>query len=448
MTDDASIVQELRTEIAAGLQARIEVLTDAVCSAIFGHIAPYLALAGPGRIESFHAAVRQGLVAYCATIAEQRPLSEAELAHFRRIGAERARQDFPLDAVVDAVDVALAACWRFIRDALHDIEDGHVAADLAVDLALETFAGAKVVVDALTTGHTVETQRGTYGRVRAVAGFVARLLDGWWADEYEADRLARGLGVDPGRSCLLLLVTFSDAYTAGDLEMAARELGAVVRDALVGATRLEPTPHVPVVVPTPPGPPAPAVLEAVSTVAQARRGLLVLVPDASCPQADLPRLYRQQADEIVCARAARPDAPVVFGVESHAYRVLRTIPLTTRVDFVRAVLGPILDLAPSKAAETLDTLETHFFGRARPDETGTDPRGSRHSFRYRLERSQVLLGVNLRHGPDRFRVELALALRRLAQEEVALLDGTDRDGEDEEDEEDEGSRPRRRGRRS
>lgn len=418
---DTPATQQLRTALAAALGRRMEELVDAVTSAVFAEVNPYTQLGRPATLKAFRADVRGSLASYIRTIADGSGPTEDELERFRQIGAARARQRLTAEDVADALEAGMAACWHYVRAAALECHDQRVATQVIADLAVEAFAILKDVAAALATGHAGERGRGTYNQARAISELVSRLVDGTWSDERDLQRAARGLGVDIASRWTLLLLTRLDARDGSDLDRQAADLGEALPQAFVGATRAVPTPHLVVLVPGEDEHPAPAVLEAAAAVA-AEHDLLIVVPEVAWVWTALPHVYRRQADSIVCARAVARGSGVVRDADCGMYRLLRELPMSMRVDFVRSVLGPVLQLPAGKSTEALATLDAYFRGRGRLDETAADLQLHRNSFRYRLERAQTILGVNFRNGLDRLRVELALALRRLDREEALLLE--------------------------
>ena len=418
---DTPATQQLRVTLADALERRIDELVDAVCSAVFAEVNPYTQLGRPATAKSFRADVRGSLDTYIRTIADGSGLTEDDLERFRELGAERARQGLAAEDVTDAFEAGMTACWHYVRAAALEVHDQRLATEVVADLAVEAFAALNDVAAALAEGHAAERGRGTYNQARAGGEFVARLIDGTWSDERDLHRAARSLGADIDRQWTLLVLTRLDARDGSDLDRQAAELGQVLPQVFVGSTRAVPTPHVAVLVPGEDEQPAPEVLEAAAAVA-AEHDLLIVVPEATWAWTALPHVYRRQSDSVVCARAVARGPGVVRDGDCGLYRLLRELPMSSRVDFVRSVLGPVLDLPAGKSTEALATLDAYFRGRGRLDETAADLQLHRNSFRYRLERAQTILGVNFRSGLDRLRVELALALRRLDREEAVLLE--------------------------
>ena len=439
---DTAVIEEFRSRLAADLNRRTEEMVDAVSSAVFSRISPYQQLARPGAVEAFRADLRAQVGILVGIVAERRPLRPLELDRFRRIGAERARQGLPLDAVQDALEAGLATCWRFVREALLHAPDPRAATALAADLAVESYTGLKEATLALATGHASQQGRGTYQWVQATAEFVGRVVDGVWNDERDAHRAAEALGVELHGSWLLLLVTDArnpaadaddaaeyaaedDSEDAGAVRMArlASELADAVPQALVGPVRLLPMAHLPVLLPVEAGQEDVTALATAADLVVAA-DMLLTVSDPVSRWAALPVVYRLEAEAIPCARAAAAAVPGILRAdECHLFRLLREVPRGARTEYVRRVLGPLLALSPAKTAEVFATLEAYFRGRQRLDESAADLQLHRNSYRYRLERAQTLLGVNFHHGRDRLRVEAALALRRLDLEEALVAAG-------------------------
>lgn len=418
------VTDPLRTDVARHLQDRIEEMVDALSSAVFARVAPFQRLAGPGQVDGFRADLRRTCAAYIGTVADRRALTRAELDDLRRIGENRARQGIDADAVSDGHEVAMATLWSFVRDGLGEADDVRTATATMSELAMEGYRTLKAAVTALTTGHAAERARGTYLRTRATAELVAKLLDGAGEDPRDLDRAAREMGIElsPDWAVILLAHAERDPGAADpDLESVAQALAEALPDSLVGGPRPHPVLHVPILVP---GQAGTATLDMPEPVRRlvVSAGALLLVGEEAHPAAALPTEYRRLADEIVCARAAVHGSAVVPGRDSHVYAALRAIPLATRLEFVRTVLGPVLDLAPAKRREALTTLDAYFRAAGRLDDAAGALGLHRNSFRYRLDRVESLLHASFRRGGDRFRIEVALALRALGEEEAALLD--------------------------
>ena len=424
---DTAVTEQLRSHLAAELDRRTKELVDAVSSAVFSRIPPYQQLARPGTVDAFRADIRALLGFAVGAIAERRPLRPLDLDRLRRIGAERARQGLPLDAVVDALEVGTATCWRVVREELVRARDQRAATALAADLAMETHQGLKVASAALATGHASEEGKGTHQRARIAAEFVVRTVDGTWADGRDAHRAAEELGVELPGSWLVLLVTrphgrAGDADdedgTAAVLRVTA-DIAGDVPEALVGPVRTVPVLHAPILLPVR-GDQGDALAVDAAAEAASGGGLLLMASDPVSMWRALPVAYRAEVDAIPCARAAAVAPGVLRAEECHLFRLLRTVPLGARAEYVHRVLGPVLELSPAKTTEALATLEAFFRGRGRLDESAADLRMHRNSYRYRFERAQSLLGLNFHNGRDRLRVEVALALRRLDDEETFL----------------------------
>src|SRR5687767_1257125 len=358
---DITPTQHLRSSVASRLTERIDELVDAVCSAVFAEVGPYQQLALPGTVKPFRADVRGSLDAYVRTVADGSPLGAEDVERLRRVGAERARQGIAADAVTDALEVGMRVCWHAIRGAVLAGGEPRVAAEALADLAGEAFGVLKVATDAVVAGHADEAGRSSYTRARARAELVARLVDGTWSDERELRRAARGFGVELDRRWVLLVLTPASQQQAADLELQVAEaLAAVPRTtALVGTPRAVPTPHVPVLLPTADEALPAETVDAVADAA-AERDLLVLVPRVAWVWTALPHAYRNHVDAIVCARAATRNGGAVTETECSVYRLLRSLPLSQRVEYVRSVLGPVLELPPTKSREALATLDAYF----------------------------------------------------------------------------------------
>lgn len=255
----------------------------------------------------------------------------------------------------------------------------------------------------------------------ATAEIVGWLIDGTWSNESHLERSVRNLGID--LNCRWTLVLLTPVGAGSDLDFEVHALGLVAREPfrhfLVGRARAMPTRHIPIVAPAPKENGWADRLFEVALGLSAEDGLLLLPSDRLCEWRDLPGVYSAQVDSIPCARACTDrSGAVVTPADFPVYRMLHALPAATRREFVRSVLGPIFEMSPTKSEQALLTLEAYFRRRGRIEEIAADLDLHRNTFHYRLTRVQDVLGADIRGGVDRLRVELAVMLRRLHEEET------------------------------
>jgi hypothetical protein len=414
-----------RSELAARLEARTEEMVDSISSMLFARLHAFEQLGHADQVDAFRAGLRRLAQGFIRFVADGTRLTEAELAAFNLTGTQRARQGLSMRAVDDSIDIAMEVLWRFVRDAVEVAGVPAIAARVVAELAMETPPFTGELRDALRAGYTAEREEGDLGRAHAIADLVSTLVDGKWDSRSQIERTARSLGVEVAEPMGVMVVACTDPLGTDDHEAAARQVAARIPLALVGRTRTKFQHHVVVLVPG-------ADIGSLRSHAKASPvadHLTVLIDETLRDWSDIPESVAALLAEIPSALTLAPMSSVVTTRDTELLRLLRAVPLEARVDFMRRVLGPILDLPPGKASDALATMHGYFRGRTagRVDETAADLQLHRNSFRYRLERTQALLGVNFRDASDRLKVEVALWLHELGRQELALF-RAERDG--------------------
>lgn len=414
-----------RSELAARLEARTEEMVDSISSVLFGRLHAFEQLGHSDQVDTFRAGLRRLAQGFIRFVADGTRLTEAELEAFNLTGTQRARQGMSMRTVDDSIDVAMEVLWRFVRDAVEVAAVPAVAARAVAELAMEAPSFIGEVRDALHAGYTAEREDGDLGRAHAIADLVGMLVDGKWDGRSQVERMARSLGVAVSEPVGIMVIASTQPLRPEDHEAAARQVAARIPLALVGRTRTAVVHHVVVLVP---GADTGALRSHANASPVADR-LTVLIDETLRDWSDIPAAVGALLAEIPSALTLASASSVVTTRDTELLRLLRSVPLEARVDFMRRVLGPILDLPPGKASDALATMHGYFRGRTagRVDETAADLQLHRNSFRYRLERTQALLGVSFRDASDRLKVEVALWLHELGRQELALF-RADRNG--------------------
>lgn len=409
-----------RSDLASRLEARTEEMVNAISSALFAELGSYERLGHIGEVEKFRAGIRRTIEAFAAFVAEGTPFTDADLASFHLTGAERARQGHPYRAVVDSVDITMEAIWRFVRECVEDPALPALAAQAVADVARDAPAFVAEMRESLIKGYTGEQEHGELGRAQAIADIVGVLVAGHWQERRDILRPARAVGAELYEPLTLIAVVPVTRRALIDLDDTARAVAAALPRAVAGRTRNTAVPHAVVFVPRVDPPVVRNALLGLSDI----RNVLLLVDEDTHEFVDIPAAVARLEEDIPSALSVAPDSLVVTTAQTAVMRLLRHVPIETRVDFVRGVLGPLLELPGNKANDALATLAAYFRGRAgsRLDETAANLQLHRNSFRYRLDRIQTLLGVSFRNAADRFRVEVAVTLHELARRELVLAD--------------------------
>lgn len=403
------------------LSERLSDLVDVMYRAVQDELPVYRRPAAD--VEEFRSGVRRTAALLLRVLEEHRPLQAEELVTVHVIGAQRARQGIPADCVVEGVRVSLRVGWEFLMGIVRELPLSDVALQAVSRMSLEVFDFVHAALSALETGYATEHEQRLTGQVRAQAAFVDRLLEGHWDDERAIRSQATMLGHDLGHRCGMLFVLPAAGQHTEALRSAAAAVATATPGAIEGPMRTLPTLHVVLLCAAPRPAAWAASLDVVDEVAVRER--LVVVPADPVPHAHtLVHVYRRAQRYLTLAHLAGTGPGIVTVKDLRLYAVLAGVPLADRVDFVRDVLGPVLDLLPHKAKELLETLEAVYRRRGRIAEAAADLHLHQNSVRYRLSRIEALTGLSLDVPAERMHLELAMRLRWVATAELGALDDT------------------------
>ncbi|MBW3669000.1 MAG: helix-turn-helix domain-containing protein [Actinobacteria bacterium] len=411
-----ALVHRVASTVRTGLPELVERLCESVEQALPEELRHVV------EKDDLHNTLRRISDLFVRVVEERRSLRSEELVTVHVIGAQRARQGVPVDAVIDGMRVALRTVWEAVLRAASDFEPA-VALDLVSQLSLAHMEFMHTVLDALETGYATEREQRLSGQVRAQATFVDRLLEGHWDDETRIRSRGSALGYDLGKLCGLLMAMPTGGRDTEAVRSGAAKLAARVPGAFEGPLRTLPCLHVIVVLPVASPTAWTDALETVAEVARHER-LLVVPVDPTPLVSSLAHLYRRAQRYLRLAHSAGSGPGIVTVRDLRLYAVLARIPLNDRVDFVRDLLGPVLDLPEHKATELLDTLDAVYRRRGRIVEAAADLHLHHNSVRYRLNRIEHLTGLSLDVPAERLHLELAMRLRWVAKAELAWFDDT------------------------
>ena len=409
-----------RSELASRLEARTEDMVNAISSALFAELGSFERLGHVGEVGKLRASIRRTIEAFADFVADGARFTDADMASFHLIGAERAREGHPYRAVVDSVDVTMEVIWRYVRECVDDPALPALAAQTVADVAREAPAFVADMRESLVNGYTAEREHGELGRAQAVADVVGLLVQGTWQERREILRPARAVGAELYEPLTVVVVVPVTRRALIELDETARTVAAALPRAAAGRSRGTAVPHAVVLVPRV----DPATVRDTLRATTGFRNVLLLVDEQPHDFVDIPQAVALLEEDIPSAFSVAADSMVVSTSDTAVMRLLRHVPIEARVDFVRSVLGPVLALPGNKPNDALATLRAYFRGRAgsRLDETAANLQLHRNSFRYRLERIQALLGVSFRNAADRLRVEVAITLHELSRRELVLAD--------------------------
>ena len=412
-------VHGLFAAVADRLARELRSLADAMAAAVLADVPAY-GWESDGEADDFRTGLRRTAALYIRTLQDRRPLRDDERVALHVIGAQRARQAVPTETLIAGIRTGLQACWGYVVRVAGDL-DIQASPDAMGALAAHHFGFAEAVLDALREGYRTEVEQRLTGRVQAQAAFIDRLLEGHWDDEGQARSHARALGHDLGSACGMLLMLPAAAQDGEQLRAGAAAIVGRVQDAFEGPLRTLPVPHVLALLPVRSERHWTDVLDTVDDIAVSER-VAVVPTEPIAPPTSLPAVYRHAKRYLSLVDAEGRGPGVVTVTELRLCSMLAGIPMSDRVEFVRDMLGGILDLPEHKGRELLDTLEALYRRKGRIADVAVELHLHQNSVRYRLGRIEELTGLSLDVPADRMHLELAMRLRKVATAELATLD--------------------------
>lgn len=416
---EAYEVDTLIAAVVGRLSLRLRELTDLMTESVLRRVPAYAA-ARQGEPDNLRSSLRRLTGLLLRAFEERRRLYDEELVSLHVIAAQCARSALPLDAVTAATRVALQTAWAHVLDEVNDVGSGPVVEAVGV-LSSVLFDFGQDATAALAEGYRTEAEQRTTGRLRAQATFIERVLEGRWDDDVEIRSQAHALGHELAPHCGLAVVLPGAGQDVEALRGGVARLVDRLGRAVEGPLRTAPTAHIVVLASFP----APQdwwnLVQRAADVIEAEH-LLVVPTEPVAVVLDLATSYRRLCRYLPLAHGVVPGAGVAGAKELRLQAVLKGIAVQERVEFVREVLGPVLDLPRHKATELLDTLACLYRRKGRVADVAADLHLHQNSIRYRLNRIEELTGLSLDVPGDRLHLELAMRLRTLALEDLSRLD--------------------------
>ncbi len=365
----------------------------------------------PPRPEAIARACAAGLDLFLATAREARPATQRELREVAQLGILQARGSQSVEPVLAAYRIAARVAWDAILRAWRGQPEA--TPEAMVVTANYVFSALDQVAAEVTRTylHAREQHltRGTRARTRLFHALISDTFDSELALQKQA--LGVNLPIAGGYVAVVCKVDRGDealGEVAGQLDLPPRALfhatdpGTLVvlwpAEAAAAATAAE------VVV---------GELQEALDVhlggtgrVRVRAGVGSFHPGLR----GVSRSYLEALQAVEAGRKIRPEAAVVHHDEAAPFLVLAQNPLTAE-RYVEHVLGPLL--AEERGRDMLlQTLEA-YLARASVKEAAGDLHLHRHTVLYRLGKIRELLGGDLDAPASRFRLQLALDLRRL-----------------------------------
>jgi sugar diacid utilization regulator len=364
----------------------------------------------PPRPEAIARACAAGLDLFLATAREARPATQRELREVAQLGILQARGSQSVEPVLNAYRIAARVAWDAIMRAWRD--HPQATPEAMVVTANYVFSALDQVAAEVTRTylHAREQHltRGTRARTRLFHALISDTFDSELALQKQA--LGVNLPIAGGYVAVVCKVDRGDdalGEVAGQLDLPPRALAHATDPGTLVILW--------------PAESAAAAVAAPDVVAQLQEALDVRAGAGKVRVRGgvgafhpglrgVSRSYLEALQAVEAGRKIRPEAAVVHHDEAAPFLVLAQNPLTAE-RYVEHVLGPLL--ADERGREMLlQTLEA-YLARGSVKDAAADLHLHRHTVLYRLAKIRELLGSDPDAPATRFRLQLALDLRRL-----------------------------------
>ncbi len=373
----------------------------------------------PPQPSAIAKACEAGLDLFLATAREARPATPEELRRVAQLGILQARSSQSVEPILAAYRIAARVAWDAILRAWRGQPEATPEAIMVT--ANYVFAALDQVAAEVTktylNAREHHMQRGTRARARL---FHALISDNFDSElELQKQALALNMPIAPtgyiATVCKLIVGNREGARGGEALAEVAASLD-LPREAIYHAT--DPATLVALwPAETAAGADgardlvgklqAEAVRRSGTARARIRAGIGGYYPGLR----GISRSYLEAQLAIEAGRKLRPDAVVHRHDEVIPYLLLTQSPLLAE-RFVRHSLGRLLDPSTRNREQLLETLNAYLFCGSVKEAAAT-LKLHRHTVLYRLDRLRELLGANLDVPETRYRLQLALDLRKL-----------------------------------
>jgi hypothetical protein len=407
-------VVALVAAVVDGLEERTDAMVEAMLDAVRSDVPEYRApLADPAMVEGIEQAMRRTVQMVLRLWREGRTLSPGDRVVMGMIGTQRAEQAVPLDSLLASLRVARSVGWSHaVEVAARVVDEPRMVAVLG-EMASLLFEIVDSIGDAMTSGYERVHDQRTKARERTRSQVFDDLLSGVFDDEDEILVRARTFGFDLRRPHgLVLLTTARLDQDRAALRSAVTALLPAIGNAAEVPMTGDVAPHVVLVVPAGAGTWA-DVLESTSRVSRTHRVTAVVSPPVAGARA-IAGAYRRARELLPLAVTVFRRPHVIEADDLVVYQILRGSRAEDRDDFLQRTLGPILHLPEVQRAPLLDTLDALHEGSGHTETAAAMLGVHTNTVRYRIGRIHHLTGLRYDHPPDRFKLEVATILLRMA----------------------------------
>jgi hypothetical protein len=417
--------QRVVDAIVDKLEQRVDVMVESMLDEVRSLVPEYrLPRADAELAATMDQAIRRSVQMVLRLWREWRPrLSPGDRVVMGMIGSQRAEQGIPLDSLLTGIRVVRSIGWSHAVEAAGELGGGADTVAALGDMAALLFEIADDITAAVQSGYERVKEHRVKARERTRSQVFDDLLTGDFEEDDEIVVRARTFGFDLRRPHgLILITTVRLDQDRGALRTAVAALLPSIGNAAEVPMVADVAPHVVLVVPLAAGT-WEDVVEATERVARSNRVTAVVSPPVAGARA-IHAAYRRARELLPLAVTVFRRPHVIEADELVVYQILRGSRAEDREDFLRRTLGPILHLPESQRAPLLETLDALHEGSGHTETAAAMLGVHTNTVRYRIGRIHHLTGLRYDHPPDRFKLEVATILLRMA----GGLSGVELDG--------------------
>ncbi|HZS15807.1 MAG TPA: helix-turn-helix domain-containing protein [Candidatus Dormibacteraeota bacterium] len=409
--------------VVEGLAQRLDLIVESVIAQVRRDVPEYRPPgADAALVEGIEQTVRRAVQMVLRLWREgRRNLTTGDRVVMGMIGSQRAEQGVSLESLLSSVRIARSVGWSHAVAVAERLGGAAETVTVLGDLASVLFDITDDVSDAITAGYDRVHETRVRARERTRSQVFEDLLNGSFGDDDEMVIRARTFGFDLRRPHgLILLTTVRADQDRSLLRAAVAALLPSIGNAAEISMSADVAPHMVLVVPSSSAS-WDEVLEATQRVSRQQRITAVVSAPVAGPRA-LQTAYRRAAELLPLAVTVYRRPHVAEAGDLVVYQILRGSRAEDRSDFLERTLGPILHLPEVQRSPLLDTLDSLHEGSGHTETAAAMLGVHTNTVRYRIGRIHHLTGLRYDHPPDRFKLEVATILLRMA----GGLPGSDR----------------------
>ena len=347
-----------------------------------------------------------------ASVVDRRPLTTAERAQLKDVGARASQAGISEGTSRAAVRVAAVTLWRLLADAARGLKPEAMGLNALAEMGPVRLNFVNDLEDLIVQGY-LETSQQTPTDEPQRTVVIRELLHGGATPLVELMRSAAALGYTSAATYGLVIVLADDQAERNHQGSPPVEVTTKGLDATAIACA-NPVLHQVIVVPIA----EPATwASTVDAMAQGTQGrLLRLLTCAPLPElAGVRSAYRRLRRLVRAAKIHHGEEQVLWEVDLAVEGLLTSVSEAARQQYITPILGALLSQPVRRREQLLETLEAL---EATPG--GIAPAAAKmclhpKTLQYRLRRIGELTGLDPHAPADRFRLQLALHALRLSE---------------------------------